>query len=340
MTVPVTSAAAAPSSAGAASPAAAEVARAIEEPVRVRLDELGVIAARGADAASFLQGQLTNDVLALGADRVVLSGYCTPKGRLLATLRCWRDGEAVYLQLPREILPGVLKRLSMYVLRAKATLADDSASWSCQAVLGAGAEAWLRERFGALPQAPGQCVRVGAGRLLRLPAAPRLPERFVVLGPARDGDVAPALSSLPETGAAAFWWSEIDAALPTVFAATQEKYVPQMINFEVVGGVSFSKGCYPGQEVVARSQFRGKMRRRMQRGHSAAGAAPGADVFVAGAREAVGTVVMSAPAPAGGTDLLFECPVEHFGDALHLRAPDGPPLRNDGLPYEIVDVTA
>jgi folate-binding protein YgfZ len=128
--------------------------------------------------------------------------------------------------------------------------------------------------------------------------------------------------------------------VPTVLGATQEKFVPQMINFEVLGGVSFSKGCYPGQEVVARSQFRGKLRRRMQLAHSAVAAADGADVYTAGEAEPVGTVVMCAAAPGGGFDLLLECPLDRAESPLRLRAADGPPLELRPLPYEIVDVTA
>jgi folate-binding protein YgfZ len=145
---------------------------------------------------------------------------------------------------------------------------------------------------------------------------------------------------LPQVANGVFWWSEIDAAIPTVFAATQEKFVPQMINFELVGGVSFSKGCYPGQEVVARSQYRGKLKRRMQRGHSAAATSAGADVFAAGEAEAIGNVVMAASDPEGGCDLLFECTLEKAEAPLRLHSPDGPPIELRTLPYDIVDVTA
>jgi folate-binding protein YgfZ len=141
-----------------------------------------------------------------------------------------------------------------------------------------------------------------------------------------------------------WWWSEIMAALPTVFAATQEKFVPQMINFEVLGGVNFRKGCYPGQEVVARSQYLGKLKRRMQRAHvaaSAAAVAAAADVFHADAEQPVGTVVLAAPAPRGGTDLLFEAPIDRLqSGTLHLEGRAGPALALRGLPYDLFDPTA
>ena len=151
---------------------------------------------------------------------------------------------------------------------------------------------------------------------------------------------ADLLADLPVVGSGAFWWSEIDAGVPTVFPATQEKFVPQMINLEVVGGVSFSKGCYPGQEVVARSQYRGKLKRRMQLAHCAASAPAGADVFAAGDTEPAGTVVMAASAPDGGFDLLIECPLEKTGAPLRLGSAEGPALALRTLPYELVDVTA
>ena len=309
--------------------------------VRAPLAELGVISVSGEDAARFLHGQLTNDIEHLAADRLPLAGYCTAKGRLLATFRLWRDEQAIHLLLPRELLPAVLKRLSMFVLRAKAKLADASEGWQVWAVFGNGAEATLAALAGALPAAPGDCIRYGSARIARLHGSARLPGRFLVIAPAAQSvPVAAALADLPATDSGAFWWSEIDAAVPTVFAATQEKFVPQMINFEVIGGVSFTKGCYPGQEVVARSQFRGKLKRRMQLAHCATAAAAGADVFADGDAEAVGTVVMSATAPGGGFDLLLECPQEKAAAPLYLGAADGPRLELRALPYELVDVTA
>jgi folate-binding protein YgfZ len=320
---------------------AAALASPLRQPVRATICELGVIRASGEDAARFLHGQLTNDVEHLRGDRLLLAGYCTAKGRLLATFRLWRDGDATCLLLPREILPGVIKRLSMFVLRAKAKLVDDSDNWRVGAVFGAGAAAALGGGGVAVPAGVGDSVEAGAVRLARLHPGPRIAERFLVLARAEAADSALArLESLPEVDAGAFWWSEIDAAVPTVFAATQEKFVPQMINFELVGGVNFAKGCYPGQEVVARSQYRGKLKRRMQRAHCAAAAAAGTDVFADGEPEAAGTVVMAASAEGGGFDILFECPLEKAGPGLRLGAADGPPLELRALPYELVDVTA
>lgn len=322
-----------------------ELRAALAEPVCAQLDELGVIEVAGADAAAFLQSQLTNDVAGQDASEVRRNGYCTAKGRLLATFDVWRSGEAFALQLPRELLPAVLKRLSMFVLRSKAKLADASSAWATVAVFGPGSGERLRQA-GVAPPSGGSLQAEGA-RVSRVEASGRISEAFV-LRIAADA----ATSWLDRLGtrrvaSGVWWWSRIDAGVPTVFAATQEKYVPQMINYEVLGGVSFRKGCYPGQEVVARSQYLGKLRRRMSIAAVDAEASAGDDVFAlapaaAGASsdaQPVGSVVLAAASPDGGMDLLFECPVDRLeGPGLALAG--GVPLRVRPVPYPLVDVTA
>ena len=302
-------------------------------PVQAQLEGLGVIEVSGADAVAFLQSQLTNDIAALGIDGAQLGGYCTAKGRLLAMFTAWRH-DAVYLQLPREILPGVLKRLSMFVLRAKARLRDASADWTCSALFGAHSSAAVQERFGIAPTSSWRSSAAGDARVLRLPDAPRAGARYLLLARATS---APA-AQLPQVSAATWWWTQVDAAIPEVFAVTQEAFVPQMINLEVLGGVSFRKGCYPGQEVVARSQYLGKLRRRMSAGHVAAQPRIGADI-VDGEGAAVGKIVLAAAAPGGGTDLLFECPVDRLEGVLQ-TADGAARLALRALPYELHDVTA
>jgi folate-binding protein YgfZ len=268
-----------------------------------------------------------------------LNGYCTPKGRLLATFHQWRDGEQVMLRLPREILPAVLKRLSMFVLRAKAKLADVSELWSTHGLVGRAVPELAQAAGITLPSSPWNGATNGDVRIDRLPEAAGL-DRFIVT--ARTGTPLPGwIAALDDVSSAAWWWSEIEAAVPTVFAATQEKFVPQMINFEVLGGVNFKKGCYPGQEVVARSQYLGKLKRRMQRAHVDGEAAPAADVYRAGEAQPTGTVVMAAPSPHGGTDLLFEAPSDRLNEGtLHVGSAAGPQLALRGLPYELFDPTA
>jgi folate-binding protein YgfZ len=321
--------------------ATAEAGRALREPVQVPLPELGVIAASGADALTFLQAQLTNDVAHLAPGQMQLNGYCTAKGRLLATFHQWRNGDDVMLRLPREILPAVLKRLSMFVLRAKVKLVDASDAWRTVAVLGNGIAGFAQRDGAQLPAAPWTGVVDGERRIDRVPGTGDVADRFLITLPST-AELPKWCAGLPETQAGAWWWSEIEAAVPTVFAATQEKFVPQMINFEVLGGVNFRKGCYPGQEIVARSQYLGKLKRRMQRAQvELDGVQAAADVYRSGEEQPIGTVVMAAPSPRGGTELLFEVPVDRLQDStIHLVSSTGPALALRGLPYELFDPTA
>jgi hypothetical protein len=317
----------------------ADLQAALTGPTWAALDELGVIAVTGADAASFLQAQLTNDSAGLDAARVQLNGYCTAKGRLLAVFDQWRDGDAICLQLPREILPPVMKRLSMFVLRAKARMDDASAHWATFGVVGPGAAAMLKNAFGAAPDV-GQAVAAEGVRINRVADGTHARERFVLRCHAAQAEaVRTKLGGARPVAAGVWWWSQVDAAQPTVVAATQEAFVPQMINLEVLGGVNFKKGCYPGQEVVARSQYLGKLRRRMSLAHvDADHAAAGGDVWFVGQDGPAGKIVLAAAAPGGGMDVLIECPVDRIeSQSLHIG---GAPLTLRPLPYTLFDVTA
>ena len=310
-------------------------------PVLSRLDTLGRVRVGGPDAVSFLQTQLTNDVAGLGADDLQLNGYCTAKGRMLATFHQWRDGDDIMLQLPAEILAPVMKRLSMFVLRSKAKVTDASAQHAAYGLIGPGATRILQSAGVQAPDMPWSMTHADGLRVARMPAAPAVAERYIVVA-----DVGTDLSSrlgLANSTEAVWWWSEVAAAVPTVFAATQERFVPQMVNFEVLGGVSFKKGCYPGQEIVARSQYLGKLKRRMHPGHADLMQPPaaGSDVYHSGQAEPVGTVVMSAMAPGGGVDLLFELPVDRLGAGeLHLGGTAAARIDVRPLPYQLFDPTA
>ena len=311
-------------------------------PVLARLADLGCIRVEGPDALAFLQSQLTNDVAHLPTSALQLNAYCTPKGRLLATFHQWRDGDAVLLQLPREILGPVMKRLSMFVLRSKVKLVDVSSGHVAYGLIGPQAVDTLHAAGIDAPDAVWTSSIQNGLRASRMPPPAATNARFLLDVPA-GAALPPAIAALPAVAAAAWWWSEIVAAVPTVFAATQERFVPQMINFEVLGGVNFKKGCYPGQEIVARSQYLGKLKRRMQVGHAETIEPPaaGADVFHSGQPEPVGTVVMSALAPEGGVDLLFELPIDRLDSGtLHLDARDGPRIDVRALPYVLFDPTA
>lgn len=309
---------------------------AIEPPALIRLPELGIVSVSGADAVPFLQTQLTSDVARLQADQMQLSGYCTPKGRLLATFHLWRSGETVFLRMPREVIASMVRRLSMFVLRAKAKVSDVSDQWMTHALLGTDAACALVDAGLTLPELPYVSSTSADLRVDRVLPTPSGLQRFLLTQSA--GAQLP-LSGTEHARPDRWWLSEIEAAVPTVFAATQEKFVPQMINFEVLGGVDFKKGCYPGQEVVARSQYLGKLKRRMNVAHvDAANVQAAADVFAAGSQQPVGTVVMAAPS-AAGSELLFEAPLERTETGLHLHSAGGPRLTVRPLPYALFDPT-
>lgn len=305
------------------------------------LIDLGLIRASGADAAVFLHNLLTNDIKGISPGAARFAGFCTAKGRLLALLLIWREGDDFLMMLPRDILPMTLKKLSMYVLRSKVKLTDASAEkvllgYSAQTAVSPaptfGEMATGLPRFGvaALNDVPadGQAVRLDDTRWLLALDPPAAFDRWTQL----------AKSARP-VGLAAWQWLEIVAGQPRVVAATQEAFVPQMLNMEVpaVAGVNFSKGCYPGQEIVARTQYLGKVKRRTYRARLAAETAPGTHVYAPETGDQhCGAVVSVAPSPAGG----FECLVcaqigaVEAGD-VRLGTPDGERLEFLALPYEI-----
>ena len=294
------------------------------------LSHWGVIRARGADAASFLHGQLTSDVAQLGADRARLAGYCSAKGRLLASFVVWAPApDELLLACSADLLAPTLKRLSMFVLRAQCKLSDASAEFALHGLAGASARAWLGTA--ALP-APWQRSEHAGGSLVRLPDADGH-ERYLWAAPA--GSAAPAL---PALSLDAWREGEVASAVPRIEAATVDQFVPQMLNFELVGGVDFQKGCYPGQEIVARSQYRGTIKRRSFLFDSAVPANAGQEIFHSGdPGQPAGLVVNAA-----GQRVLAEVKLAALdAGSLHLGAADGPMLVRQPMPYDVdVDVTA
>ncbi|AJF00115.1 YgfZ/GcvT domain-containing protein [Pandoraea apista] len=317
--------------------------------------DTGLIAVTGADAATFLHGQLTNDVERLSSAQARLAGYCSAKGRLLATFLMWRDTSAdatIYLACDADVQAAVQKRLSMFVLRAKAKLTDGTATHVLLQVGGPAAEAVLANTFPALPAAVLAAAHATLGdaptSLIRLPDAgmARALSRFLWSVPVTHAaeawaalTQAPGLTVVPPALAA---WLDVHSGVARVTTATQEQFVPQMVNWEVVGGVNFRKGCYPGQEVVARSQYRGTIKRRLHLAHvSGVQPAPGqALIETSDPDQPCGMVVQAAPAPDGGYDLLVEVKLAaREADDVRLGSADGPALAFADLPYEIIDPT-
>ena len=317
--------------------AADELLAARDGAVVAPLSDLGLIRATGVDAAGFLHNLLTNDINGITPGGARFAGLCTAKGRLLALLLIWRKGDDFLLMLPRDILPAILKKLSMYVLRSKVKLSDATAE---KVLVGYSAKAGSPSapapgeavatlpRFGVTKVEGGQAIRLDDTRWLLALDAATAGSRWKQL-----------VASARPVGLAAWQWLEIRAGQPRVVAATQEAFIPQMLNMELsaVAGVSFSKGCYPGQEIVARTQYLGKIKRRTYRARLSASIVAGTDVYAPETGDQhCGAVVSVAPSPAGG----FECLVcvqigaMEAGD-VRIGTPDGERLEFLSLPYEI-----
>ena len=300
------------------------------------LSHYGLLQVEGEDALQFLQGQLTNDMRTVSETHSNLSGWCNAKGRMLASFRVLRRGDAYLLQLPAELMATVIKRLQMYVLRSKVTLRDASEQLARCGLSGECAPVLLQNQFPRIPAETNAVVQQGECSLLRLPGA--LP-RFEVIGPAALLiELWEACESQAVRMGPAFWsLQEIRAGIPTVRPETVEAFVPQMANLQLIDGVSFTKGCYTGQEVVARMQYLGKLKRRMYLAHVASDTPPkpGDELFASGSQSGQGTgKVVDAQAADGGYDLLAVIEIASAeGEDVYL-GPAGPKLTIRDLPYD------
>ncbi len=305
----------------------------------VVMSHWGVVQAEGADAASFLHGQLSQDVSSLTPTEARLAAFCSVKGRMLANFLILRpQAESCWLLTDAQVLPGVLKRLSMFVMRAKARLSDASAAVSVIGLTGASAQAWLDD---ALPDQAWQVRAHGANgaQVVRLPDVLGAP-RCVWIGPAEQASAV--LATLPALPLASWQWREVMSGVVRIEPPTSDQFVPQMVNFEVVGGVNFKKGCYPGQEIVARSQYRGTLKRRMFLMHGSVPMQAGQEVFSATDPSQPAGLVANAAAipgadglPSAAYSALVELKWQVLEGGWHLGAADGPALMVGTLPYSV-----
>lgn len=314
----------------------AELAAARDGTVIAPLPDFGLIRITGEEAAPFLHNLVTNDIKGLAPDGVRLAGLCTAKGRMIASFHVWHDrNDDLLLLLSADIQPGILKKLSMYVLRSKAKPTDATDERVLIGLTGPQAEA-LVQALGASIPFPLQVVPFDGGQILRLDE-----RRFLLaVEPAQAENVWTRLAAKAHPVGASGWrWIEIAAGQPRIVAGTQEAFIPQMVNLEApaVGGVSFTKGCYPGQEIVARTQYLGKVKRRMFRAKLDTAPTPGTHVYAPETGDQhCGGIVTVAAAPDGG----YECLVvvqESCADAgdVHVGALSGPRLEFLSLPYAL-----
>ena len=249
------------------------------------LTRYGLLSVTGADARAFLHAQLTNDIEKLPPERAALAGWCSAKGRLLASFLVIPTSQGFLLQLSQDLVPAVLKRLTMFVLRSKVTITDASGQW---------------KQLGVWGGVPGFEVPAGAFAIAENDSTVA-----VRMGDARFLLLASDTASIDGQQVAEDRWTldEILAGRPLISGATQDQFVPQMVNFDTLGAVNFQKGCYPGQEIVARAQYRGQVKRRMKLLHAPAGVEPKPGQDFEG-----GTVVDAAPSDNGWA-LLAVLPV-------------------------------
>lgn len=297
-----------------------------------RLHDWGVIRAQGEDCAKFLHGQLSNDFEKLQPHQARLAAYCTAQGRMLASFVGARHGsDEVWLTCSADVLPATQKRLSMFVLRAKARLSDAGTELAVLGWVGDSARARLGNHF---PAAPWQKFTQEGAEVIRLPDAAGQ-ARLLWIGPAAAAmDLLQGLPALPPE----HWqWLEVMSGVARVNAATSGQFVPQMLNFELVGGVDFKKGCYPGQEIVARSQYLGKLKRRGYLLHGEVPLQSGQEVYWSGDEaQPAGMVALAGAHPEAGFDAIVELKSAVLGSgSLHLGAPRGPLLQPLPLPYAL-----
>lgn len=313
------------------------------------LSDLAVIDIEGADAAIFLHGQLTNDVTGIGPGQARLAGYCTAKGRLLGTMVVWRSSTEteplrLHALLKADIAEAVSKRLSMFVLRAKVKLA-----LSKRQVFGVMTPASVADgndqpgRLSLLPPAvegevqPWTVAHTDEGTWISAPSAdPGVARWWLITTSSIEADAT------APTGSA---WRAADmaAGLPWVQAATQDLFIPQTLNMDLIDGVSFSKGCYPGQEVVARSHYRGTVKRRMAYGQvspetpSDASDLAGVDTYDAGKPDnPCGRIIDAARGGDGSLHVLMEVQLADLDSAdFRLGVATGPVIRVQSMPYSI-----
>jgi hypothetical protein len=314
---------------------AGELAAAESQTVLADLSHYGLIGLVGDDAQTFLHGQITNDLRELNQKSAVFAGYLSAKGRMLANFLVMKRGDDVLVLLPAALREPIQKRLSMFILRSKVKVRDAGSEWVRLGVNGPNASAELTAALGYdLPDGLMSMAHGEQTFALRLGD-----QRFDVFVQA-DASVAlwqKLAASCTQVGTPAWDWLMVQAGVPMVLPQTQDHFVPQMANMELLGGVSFTKGCYPGQEIVARSQYLGKVKRRLFLAHVDAQASAGDELYSADfPDQTAGQIANAAPAPGGGCDVLAVVHVSSVeADDVRLQSRDGAKLAFRPLPYPV-----
>lgn len=290
-----------------------------------RLNHLGLLQVNGPDAASFLQGQLSNDVLHMDGHTARLAAYCSPQGKMLASfLVCKPEENTFWLLGSADLLDTIAKRLSMFILRAKLQIANISSQWPLYGL------SYTDEAN--IPKQSDWYMTVTPSTMeIELPAATPIKQRIVAYANSQ------GLPAWSESSIEHWQWLTLQSGIALVNAATADRYIPQMFNYESVGGIDFKKGCYPGQEVIARSQFRGTLKRKLFKVHCLNPLAIGTSITHGDTPQTLcGEVVMAAAAPNGGWDGLAVIRTENAANMpLNIA---GAALTIEPLPYTLQEV--
>lgn len=314
----------------------AELLAARDSTIMCDLGQFGVIRVAGEESQKFLQNLLSNDISAVNEKTAQLSSFNSAKGRMLATFLVWQQGSDYLLQQPRSLTAPIQKKLSMFILRAKVKVSDASDEVVSLGIAGSEAAELIRQHFNlTLEQdnAVGQhnettVIRI-SGQRYQLNTTP---QQAITIW-------SNLASSVRAAGSGCWDWLNIRSGIPVVTPPTQEQFVLQMANLDLLNGVSFKKGCYPGQEIVARTHYLGKQKRRMFLAHIESDIAPeaGNEIFSEDMpQQPCGMVINASAAPGGGFDLLAVMQISsHDTQKIHLQSAQGIELLFLPLPYSI-----
>jgi folate-binding protein YgfZ len=306
----------------------------------VPLDDYGVIRVSGEDNVDFLQNQFSNDVRAVSESHSQLNAYCSPKGRVLALFRLIKQGENYYLLLPLERLQATLNRLKMFVLRSKVTLEDASDQVGIFGLAGSKATPAVNALVSTAPAQVDDIVLVESLSVIKTPGEP---SRYMLFGDFETIKNAWAKCKEFATPVSGKHWTyqNIQAGVPEVLEVNSDEFVPQMLNLHSLNAINFKKGCYPGQEVVARMHYLGKQKRRMYLAHIDTEAVPqvGDNLYSEpeAAGQSVGKIVNVTASPHGGCDALVVMQIATVEKGDPVLTPQNVALNFKDLPY-IVEV--
>lgn len=306
------------------------------------LSQLGLIALHGEDTLNFMQNLFCNDVRDVTEQVSQLNAMCSAKGRIIANFRLFMRGDSYYIQLPIEQVEPILKKLQMYKLMSKVDIVDASNSFVRIGCSGPTIEEELSHIIKQLPSAVNDVEQQGKLSLIRVPGKH---PRFELIGEVEEIKAAWQRLNVQSAPVGSYQWQlhDILNGLPNIYQATSEAFVPQTANLHLINALSFTKGCYPGQEVVARSQYLGKLKRQMYLAHidSESTAQPGDDVFNLQTGETVGKVVDCQPSPDQGYELLAVLKIsEAETQPLTLDTNSDVQLKMGKLPYQESDEEA